>query len=91
MRESADIDVLSLPSELPLGSTSISQSRWRWGADVAVGGSYPLVERVHAGLQARVFWIPWDGYQRESLTLDYIGTKTIVGVTIGANVSFDVF
>lgn len=91
VKESADIDVLSLPSELPLRTSHASKTRWCWGADTAVGGSYPLAARVHAGLQARVFWIPWDGKRLESLTLDHIGTKTVVGVTVSANVRFDVF
>lgn len=91
VKESADIEVLSLPSELPLGTSHASKTRWCWGADVTLGVSYPVAPRVHAGLQTRVNWIPWNGKQVESLTLDHIGKKTVVAVTVGANVRFDVF
>lgn len=91
VRESADVDTYSLPSGLPLASSHVSKSRWRWGADFAAGGSYLVSDRTHAGLQARVFWIPWEGERLESLTLDHIGKRTIVGVGVCGTLSFDVF
>lgn len=91
VRESADIDVLSLPSGLPVRSVHISNTRWRWGADVVLGTSYLVATGVHVGIQARGFWIPWAGRGLESLTLDFIDKKTVVGVAIGATVRFDAF
>ena len=91
VQETADLEIYALPTELPLGERTEVQDTWRFGADLGLGFSYAVARTVHLGGLARFFWIPWDGEGEKSLTLDFIGDKTLVGFNVGVSLAFDVF
>jgi hypothetical protein len=65
--------------------------RARLGGDVAVGASWQVAGKMHVGGQVRSFVIPWYSQGRKSLTLDFLGDRSLVGFGVSASVTFDAF
>ena len=91
VRESADLEAYELPSGSPLGPRHESLHRSRLGADVALGASFQIANKVHVGGLARAFVIPWYAQRSKSLPLDFIGKKSIAGFGISLILAFDAF
>lgn len=91
VKESADIDITAAATGLPLGQRTEEHSWSRFGADAAIGFSYEVGSRFHLGGLVRGIWVSWDAEGKESLTLDWIGDKSLAGFGIGLSLAYDAF
>ena len=91
VKESADIEIFSASTGLPLGERQEEHSWVRFGADLALGLSYEVTSRLHFGALVRGIWVSWDAEAQESLTLDFIGDKSLAGFGIGLSLAYDAF
>jgi hypothetical protein len=83
VQESADLDIYEMPSRTYLTSSETSLERWRMGGDAAFGMNWWASPGLRLGFLTRLFVIPWEGQEVESLTLDFLGKRSLVGFSIG--------
>lgn len=82
VKESADIDVYTMPGMSFVEATTTEHEAWRLGGDIAASMMWGA-DDVLMGVAVRAFFIPWKGKGVESLTTDFIGKRTIAGGSIG--------
>ncbi len=91
VKERADLRVYSLPDLDILEDRRETLERWRVGGDFVFGMNWRQDSGPNIGFVTRCFVIPWAGEELRSLTLDYIGKRSVIGFTIGFAVSHDGF
>ncbi|MBU0742078.1 hypothetical protein KKA85_07995 [bacterium] len=89
VKESADLDVYELPGPTDLTYRKETLSAWRLGGDLLFSMLWHTEHEVFVGFSARFFVIPWESAREKSLTLDYIGRKSLVGFSLGLAVQFN--
>lgn len=85
VQERADIrtEVLQDGSWIPVGTREETLSKWRPGGDVKVFFENRVDAGWRLGLALRAFVIPWHSEGQKSLTLDFIGDRSIAGGSVG--------
>jgi hypothetical protein len=85
VRESADMAYDLLESGVVVGSGTKKESmeRWRWGGDLVLGVGLQQAPGLRMGLALRAFGIDWEPNARESLTLDFVGKRVLLGGSLG--------
>jgi hypothetical protein len=92
VKERADLEVYTLPDEKYVGKERVSLEKWRVGGDAAVGMDWSIGNSgARLGFLTRFFVIPWTSEGKKSLTLDFIGKRSIVGFNLGLAAGFDGF
>ncbi len=91
VKETADLKVYSLPGPTPLDDRKEALEKWRLGGDFVVSMLWDASNDVLIGFSTRLFIIPWESSGVQSLTLDYIGRKSLVGLNFGLVVHFNGF
>ena len=90
VRENAKMDYDSLQGGVVVASGRREESleRWRIGGQFDVGFGRALGSDTRIGLLLNLFVISWESESRKSLTLDFIGTKPLVGGGGGIYLSY---
>jgi hypothetical protein len=89
VKETADLEVYSLPDETYLGDKEETLEDWRLGGDVVVSMLWDVGRDFLIGFSTRFFVIPWESSYMKSLTLDHIGKKSVTGWNVGFAVHFN--
>jgi len=89
VKETADLEVYELPGMVRLEDRKEALEQWRVGGDLAISMLWDTKSSVLLGFTVRMFVIPWNSSYEKSLTLDYIGKKSLVGFDIGLAVHFN--
>lgn len=91
VKETADLEVYSLPGEVYLGESEETLDDWSLGGDVVVSMLWDVSGDFLIGFSTRFFIIPWESSYMKSLTLDHIGNKCVTGWNVGFAVHFNGF
>jgi hypothetical protein len=89
VKETAVITVRDSASWAPLETRTESLERVRLGGDAMTYATWGLGSSLRLGALARVYVIPWSSRGSKSLTLDYVGKKTLAGLELGLVVGFE--
>jgi hypothetical protein len=91
VKEKAYLEVYSLPSMGRMNDRIEQLEKWRFGGDLLVSLLWNTGHDFNVGLSTRLYLIPWESAFEKSLTLDYIGNKTLVGLNVGLAIHFNGF
>jgi len=91
VKESADLELYSLPGRDLLSAEKVSLQKWRFGGDVAFGLDWRVGGDLRLGFQTRFYLISWSSDEVESLTTDFIGKQAITGFNFGLTIGYDGF
>jgi hypothetical protein len=89
-RESARMDYDSLQGGVVVGSGHREESleEWRMGGQFNMGFGFRLHANTRIRLLIRAFAISWKSESQKSLTLDFIGTRPLIGGGIGISLGY---
>jgi len=88
LKETADLDVYSLPGEVYQGSREETLEDWQLGGDILVSMLWDVGSDILLGFNVRFFFIPWESSYMKSLTLDHLGND-VTGWSVGFDVHFN--
>jgi hypothetical protein len=89
VKETATITVRDSASWAPSETRTESLERVRLGGDAMTYATWALGSSLRLGALARAYVIPWTSRGSKSLTLDYVGKKTLAGLELGLVVGFE--
>jgi hypothetical protein len=89
VKETAVITVRDSASWAPLETRTESLERVRLGGDAMTYATWALGSSLRLGALARAYLIPWSSRGSKSLTLDFVGKKTLAGLELGLVVGFE--